>query len=144
MFSLRFVKFWTRQESSSVPLLLPAWRTTILVHRVGPARTVCGWLYFLTEKALKISRRMLWEKHVGLWVVRKQFNFRHAKLTIPGKFGPDTCGTNGQSPNEKCWSHCDAHAEVSFLLVELFRSNATQVRTLRQSCRYQMSPQCLL
>lgn len=26
-------------------------------------------------------------------------------------YGPDSCGTNGQSPNDKCWSNCDAHAE---------------------------------
>lgn len=26
-------------------------------------------------------------------------------------FGPDSCGTNGESPNDKCWSNCDAHAE---------------------------------
>ncbi|KAG8160926.1 hypothetical protein KVR01_009190 [Diaporthe batatas] len=26
-------------------------------------------------------------------------------------FGPESCGTNDQSPNDKCWSNCDAHAE---------------------------------
>lgn len=26
-------------------------------------------------------------------------------------YGPDYCGTNGQSPNDKCWSNCDARAE---------------------------------
>ncbi|KAF2737441.1 hypothetical protein EJ04DRAFT_430966, partial [Polyplosphaeria fusca] len=26
-------------------------------------------------------------------------------------YGPDACGTNGQSPNDACWSNCDAHAE---------------------------------
>ncbi|KAI1412614.1 glycosyl hydrolases family 18-domain-containing protein [Hypoxylon sp. FL1857] len=26
-------------------------------------------------------------------------------------YGPDSCGTSGQSPNDKCWSHCDAKAE---------------------------------
>ncbi|KAH7322711.1 glycosyl hydrolases family 18-domain-containing protein [Stachybotrys elegans] len=26
-------------------------------------------------------------------------------------YGPEACGTNGQSPNDKCWSNCDAHAE---------------------------------
>ncbi|KAI0865410.1 hypothetical protein F4860DRAFT_307737 [Xylaria cubensis] len=25
-------------------------------------------------------------------------------------YGPDYCGTNGESPNDKCWSNCDAHA----------------------------------
>ncbi|KAF2416681.1 hypothetical protein EJ08DRAFT_666620 [Tothia fuscella] len=27
------------------------------------------------------------------------------------KFGPQACGTNGQSPNDNCWSNCDAFAE---------------------------------
>ena len=26
-------------------------------------------------------------------------------------YGQASCGTNGQSPNEKCWSNCDATAE---------------------------------
>ncbi|KAJ4319636.1 hypothetical protein N0V84_006272 [Fusarium piperis] len=26
-------------------------------------------------------------------------------------YGPEACGTNGKSPNDKCWSNCDAHAE---------------------------------
>ncbi|KXH60222.1 glycosyl hydrolase family 18, partial [Colletotrichum salicis] len=26
-------------------------------------------------------------------------------------YGPEACGTNGQSPNDKCWSNCDAKAE---------------------------------
>lgn len=26
-------------------------------------------------------------------------------------YGPKYCGTNGQSPNDVCWSNCDAHAE---------------------------------
>ncbi|KAJ3529968.1 hypothetical protein NM208_g9528 [Fusarium decemcellulare] len=26
-------------------------------------------------------------------------------------YGPEACGTNGESPNDKCWSNCDAHAE---------------------------------
>ncbi len=26
-------------------------------------------------------------------------------------YGPAACGTNGQSPNDVCWSNCDAHAE---------------------------------
>lgn len=26
-------------------------------------------------------------------------------------YGPDYCGTDGQSPNDVCWSNCDAHAE---------------------------------
>ncbi|KEY64330.1 hypothetical protein S7711_09875 [Stachybotrys chartarum IBT 7711] len=26
-------------------------------------------------------------------------------------YGPDACGTNGQSPNDVCWSNCDAKAE---------------------------------
>ncbi|EMD68575.1 glycoside hydrolase family 18 protein [Bipolaris sorokiniana ND90Pr] len=26
-------------------------------------------------------------------------------------FGEKSCGTNGQSPNDVCWSNCDAHAE---------------------------------
>ena len=26
-------------------------------------------------------------------------------------YGPTYCGTNGQSPNDQCWSQCDAHAE---------------------------------
>lgn len=26
-------------------------------------------------------------------------------------YGPEACGTNGQSPNDLCWSNCDAHAE---------------------------------
>ncbi|KAG8353315.1 hypothetical protein FVEN_g8694 [Fusarium venenatum] len=26
-------------------------------------------------------------------------------------YGPNFCGTNGKSPNDKCWSNCDAHAE---------------------------------
>ncbi|KAF2261303.1 hypothetical protein CC78DRAFT_535764 [Lojkania enalia] len=26
-------------------------------------------------------------------------------------YGPEACGTNGQSPNDVCWSNCDAHAE---------------------------------
>lgn len=25
-------------------------------------------------------------------------------------YGPEACGTNGQSPSDKCWSNCDAHA----------------------------------
>ncbi|CAG8971988.1 hypothetical protein HYALB_00003326 [Hymenoscyphus albidus] len=33
-------------------------------------------------------------------------------------YGPEACGTNGQSPNELCWSNCDAHAECGkFALV---------------------------
>ncbi|TFK66092.1 hypothetical protein BDN72DRAFT_162975 [Pluteus cervinus] len=26
-------------------------------------------------------------------------------------YGPESCGTNGQSPNDACWSNCDAKAE---------------------------------
>jgi chitinase len=26
-------------------------------------------------------------------------------------YGPDYCGTTGKSPNDRCWSDCDAHAE---------------------------------
>ncbi|KAH7124946.1 hypothetical protein B0J13DRAFT_646964 [Dactylonectria estremocensis] len=26
-------------------------------------------------------------------------------------YGPEACGTNGKSPNDKCWSNCDAVAE---------------------------------
>lgn len=26
-------------------------------------------------------------------------------------YGPEACGTGGKSPNDKCWSNCDAHAE---------------------------------
>jgi chitinase len=26
-------------------------------------------------------------------------------------YGPASCGTDGKSPNDKCWSNCDAHAE---------------------------------
>ncbi|KPM42249.1 hypothetical protein AK830_g4355 [Neonectria ditissima] len=26
-------------------------------------------------------------------------------------YGPEACGTNGESPNDKCWSNCDAVAE---------------------------------
>jgi chitinase len=26
-------------------------------------------------------------------------------------YGPEACGTNGQSPNDDCWSNCDAKAE---------------------------------
>ena len=26
-------------------------------------------------------------------------------------YGPDACGTTGTSPNDVCWSNCDAHAE---------------------------------
>ncbi|RFN52992.1 glycoside hydrolase family 18 protein [Fusarium flagelliforme] len=26
-------------------------------------------------------------------------------------YGPNFCGTSGKSPNDKCWSNCDAHAE---------------------------------
>ncbi|KAK2015704.1 hypothetical protein LZ32DRAFT_689406 [Colletotrichum eremochloae] len=26
-------------------------------------------------------------------------------------YGPEACGTNGQSPNDKCWSNCNAKAE---------------------------------
>lgn len=26
-------------------------------------------------------------------------------------YGPDYCGTNNKSPNDKCWSNCDAKAE---------------------------------
>ena len=26
-------------------------------------------------------------------------------------YGPDYCGTTGQSPNDRCWSDCDAHTE---------------------------------
>ena len=33
------------------------------------------------------------------------------KATGYCNYGPDACGTNGQSPNDVCWSHCDAHAE---------------------------------
>lgn len=25
-------------------------------------------------------------------------------------YGPEACGTDGKSPNDKCWSNCDAHA----------------------------------
>ncbi|KAL2752063.1 glycoside hydrolase family 18 protein [Sodiomyces alcalophilus JCM 7366] len=33
-----------------------------------------------------------------------------AKTGVCG-YGPDACGTNGESPNDLCWSNCDAHAE---------------------------------
>ncbi|EEU41819.1 uncharacterized protein NECHADRAFT_53983, partial [Fusarium vanettenii 77-13-4] len=33
-----------------------------------------------------------------------------AKTGVCG-YGPDSCGTNDESPNDKCWSNCDAHAE---------------------------------
>lgn len=26
-------------------------------------------------------------------------------------YGSEACGTNGQSPNDVCWSNCGAHAE---------------------------------
>ena len=26
-------------------------------------------------------------------------------------YGPESCGTNGKSPNDVCWNNCDAHAE---------------------------------
>ncbi|KAL9594308.1 MAG: hypothetical protein Q9219_007102 [cf. Caloplaca sp. 3 TL-2023] len=34
-----------------------------------------------------------------------------SKKTGYCNYGPEACGTNGQSPNDKCWSNCDAHAE---------------------------------
>jgi len=34
-----------------------------------------------------------------------------SKKTGYCNYGPDACGTNGQSPNDVCWSNCDAHAE---------------------------------
>ncbi|KFX92564.1 hypothetical protein V490_05317 [Pseudogymnoascus sp. VKM F-3557] len=33
------------------------------------------------------------------------------KATGYCNYGPEYCGTNGQSPNDVCWSNCDAHAE---------------------------------
>lgn len=33
-----------------------------------------------------------------------------AKTGVCG-YGPDSCGTSDDSPNDKCWSNCDAHAE---------------------------------
>ncbi|GME43871.1 Glycosyl hydrolases family 18 [Neofusicoccum parvum] len=33
------------------------------------------------------------------------------KATGYCNYGPDACGTNGESPNDVCWSNCDAHAE---------------------------------
>ena len=34
-----------------------------------------------------------------------------SKKTGYCNYGPEACGTNGQSPNNVCWSNCDAHAE---------------------------------
>ncbi|KAF8252102.1 glycosyl hydrolases family 18 protein-like protein [Wilcoxina mikolae CBS 423.85] len=34
-----------------------------------------------------------------------------SKKTGYCNYGPEACGTNGQSPNDVCWSNCDAHAE---------------------------------
>ncbi|KAF8457862.1 glycosyl hydrolases family 18-domain-containing protein [Kalaharituber pfeilii] len=34
-----------------------------------------------------------------------------SKITGYCNYGPEACGTNGQSPNDVCWSNCDAHAE---------------------------------
>lgn len=33
------------------------------------------------------------------------------KATGYCNFGPEYCGTNGQSPNDVCWSNCNAHPE---------------------------------
>ena len=34
-----------------------------------------------------------------------------SKKTGYCNYGPEACGTDGKSPNDKCWSNCDAHAE---------------------------------
>ncbi|KAI0436524.1 carbohydrate-binding module family 18 [Xylaria telfairii] len=34
-----------------------------------------------------------------------------SKKTGYCNYGPEACGTNGQSPNDVCWSNCDAKAE---------------------------------
>lgn len=34
-----------------------------------------------------------------------------SKKTGCCNYGPQACGTNGQSPNDACWSKCDAHAK---------------------------------
>lgn len=33
-----------------------------------------------------------------------------SKVTGYCNYGPEACGTNGQSPNDVCWSNCDAKA----------------------------------
>lgn len=33
------------------------------------------------------------------------------KATLSCNYGPDACGTTGTSPNDVCWSNCDAAAE---------------------------------
>lgn len=113
----------TIHDSICLPIPTAFYHQNDVVSKIKPAEGVCK----LDEHVISKARAPATSPNIGLdptGLIARQaddpYSCNENKPCSNGAccaksgycgFGEKSCGTNGQSPNDVCWSNCDAHAE---------------------------------